>query len=317
MYIHNIMPYRRTRRSKAPRGKPRYNAFKRRRGKRNPSNFKLDKVVKALVKTEINKGREKKVIDLVIGNDLAHPSLAPNQMQRFQRGEYRGYLNSQGVGGADTWIVFPEIPQLNPASLVKQGAIQRVGNRIQPKSFYVKGSIYLDPLENVLINSDFTGINVRVMLVSSKKRGDYQSLADVAPGTQVDGYRTGALAFLKSDGSTMTYDGSYYRHHAYRTNTDQFTVHGEKNFLMTREQVVFSNAQAPVGNQHMSNRNFFLKCPLPKTLKYSSDATNIPSAFAPYLIAMYSFTNGASSAVLQDFAGLKIWWTSRTTYTDA
>lgn len=296
---------------------PRAIVPKTKRAKKPAAGLKLSKPMKNLVLKEINKGREKKVIDLLIGTDQVTP--APGEYQSFN-GAIRGETEPSQPGGADMWAVFPKIPQPDPTATAPSGAIERDGLVIKPLSLVISGKLWLDPYLGETsgeLNSNFTSFTVRLFLFSSKKRNDYDALAALNPGTTVNGYKDIALKLLLNNGNTNSFDGTFNRAQSLRMNTDEITVHSMRNIVMTKEQLIFPQQTSPSGNQKACFKSFSFKCPLPKNINYATNKDVTPEAFAPVLAAGYSFNNGTGPLTAFGPSGPKIYWHSRFVYTDA
>lgn len=305
--------------NRRPKYVPRAIVPKARRVKKPAAGLKLSKPMKNLVLKEINKGREKKVIDLLIGTSQATP--APGEYQKFN-GAIRGETEPSNPGGADMWVVFPKIPQPDPTATAPSGAIERDGLVIKPKSLVISGKLWLDPMDGEInpegADSNFSSFTVRLFLFSSKKRNDYDALAALNPGTTIDGYHDVALKLLLENGSVKTFDGSFSRAQSLRMNTDEITVHGMRNIVMTKNQLIFPHQTSlPSGAQKAGYKSFSFKCPLPKHINYATNKDVTPEAFAPVLAAGYSFNNGTGPLTAFGLAGPKIYWHSRFVYTDA
>lgn len=298
--------------------------------KRRNGKVKLSKGLKSAVKAVINKGREKKVVDLLINNESQTPGNigAP---QALETGNWAGN-NVFNDPDRDTWNVFPKIKQNQPTLVASQanppvytlqpsnGAVERLGNSIMPLAFSVRGNVYLDP-RKPNSNTNYTGMTFKVMILSSKKYSDYDALAMVN-GSGDNGYELTSNELLRADGNVQGYRGVYSTLESFRLNTPAIRVHASKTFVIKQSQLFNQFSSTPNidgGSLPGIRRNFNFKVKLPKVVKYGDNSDTTPEGISPFLVCIYNYHNGndASVAPQVDTTPPRIYWSSRLTYTDA
>ena len=311
------MPYRRAM-NRVPRKRNRFGFKKPRRVfKKGSGGTKLSKTVKNLVKDIINKGREKKVVDLLINNESSVPGLV-GRPQSLEVGSWTGnYL--QTSTSRDTWDVFPKLTQsATVAPSDANGAINRLGNVIQPLSFTVKGNVYLDPFKPNT-NTNYCGMTMRVMVLSSKKYADYDALRLFKPPNNLNGYELTAAELLRTDGGVLPFVGVYSTMESFRINTPAIRVHAQKTFRIKQEQLFNWSDNINGSSLPGIPRDFNFNIKLPKKIKYGDNKDTTPEAISPFICCIYSFDNANDSSVPPqvDSTVPRFYWSSRLIYTDA
>lgn len=290
------MPYRRyNKRSSRMGPKP---TIRKRKARVSIAGKKLSSTVKALVQRNISKNIENKSV-ITFSKLIGIP----------------GPIVGETIIGAglntDTFPIFPEI---NPGNK----SHQRVGQKVRPMSLWCSGYVWLDPSQDTQgqggVNN--SGVNVRLYMLSSKAFKTYNALeASQAPAT--NGYGLIANNLVTANGTEGSFDGSTERAIAFKTNTKRVTVHGIRNLHMRRDFAPSVSVPTSGGNLQPVKRPFAFKIAFPKQLIYSSDTSLLPSNFAPFLMAGYTYDNGVVPTAGTVAAGPKITFTTKVVYEDA
>jgi hypothetical protein len=218
------------------------------------------------------------------------------------------------VGSGLNTDTFPILPVLNPGNK----SHQRVGQKIRPMSLWCSGYVWLDPSLDTQgqggVNN--SGVNVRLYMLSSKAFKTYNALEASQSGS-INGYGLIANNLVMANGTEGNFDGSLERSMAFKTNTKRVTVHGIRNLHMRRDFAPSVSVPTSGGNLQPVKRTFAFKIAIPKQLTYSSDTAVLPSNFAPFLMAGYTYDNGVVPSASPTAAGPKITFTTKLVYEDA
>lgn len=273
------------------------------------ANVKLTQTGQDLVDERVDRRLTTKRVDLNILN---------GDLTAFNS-RISGITDAGAVGGADMWALLPAVAQQQPTSTDPANfAITRNSNSIRPKSLIVKGYLYMDP-HAVTTRSDYTGLVVRLYIMSSKRRTSYSVLDDVDSSTPPqDGYQQLAAELLTSNGSVIPYNGNIVAHNVYKTSRRLVTVHHKKDYHMRRKQVMYNTTAGEVGAQDPIKIPFRFSIPCPKKCNYKNSTTVTPTDWAPILALGYCLDNGAAgnSGVNLSYEP-RVFWSSHLTYTDA
>jgi len=233
---------------------------KARRAARNSKPKKVSIVqVRELIKQSVHRIAENKLYV----QDLTPPTLAINGSGL----DWNGTTGSNGVLisnlSAPTKTLFPIL-------ILGSGQGAREGNKVEPRSFMLRGIIQTLPYESVLITAPVAPFYVH-MFVYRKK------------GNIFDSDTTKILQGGGSAGSSGAFDGTLLKS-TYPMNRDLYNVYKHKIFKMA----AFPSAISPVGGTGSINSDgwgngfkmshiFRCRIPVKKTWKYNDADTNLPT----------------------------------------
>lgn len=270
-------------------------------------NVKFTEAGKELVQEQINKNLTTKRVDLAI---------VGGRLTQFNS-RISGFIDPATPGGADMWALLPAIAQPDTSGN-PNFAITRSSNSIRPKSLIVKGYLWMDS-HAVSTSSDYTGLNVRLYIMSSKRRTSYEALSDVNTATTpLDGFQQLANQLLTSNGSVVPYNGGIVAHNVYKTSRKIVTIHHKKDYHLKRKQVEYNSATGEVGAQDSVKVPFRFSIPVPKKCNYKDSKSIAPTDWAPILALGYCKDNGqpGNSGVNLPQEPF-VFWSSHLSYTDA
>jgi len=258
------MPY--SRRDYVPKrfgGRSRYlgGVVQRRRKAVAASRYKLARPVRTLVDRRIDRKIETKSILL-----------------KYRRTQWRNAPDA----GQRCIQVFPSIDQGDTRDA-------REGSKITLTSGWVKGMITI-PSYDSSTSSDRSSISFRLCMLSCKAARAFPDVQGNWPGP-------GNLytQLLKGDSSASPAIG-VLQDTWEPINTDMFTVHYDKTFVMNRGQLLNPGAGG-VGTAHMPavSRSFYIKVKCKnKLVRYSDFGQVEPTNFAPFIVGWWAYTDGAA-----------------------
>lgn len=266
------MPYRRPyAKSSLPR------AFKYKKKKQVNPRLRLSRPLKTLVNKEINKSE-----------------LTQTKVLNFERTAFNNKPDVQG----DVISVFPLINQAGQssgvASVYPVSRENRQGSKIRMVSLSIQGTVDIPTVDN-LADPDRASIQCRLMCLSCKR---YGNIKDVL----INWGAGGAPLYnniLREGESAIEYPG-YSWGNRMPVNTDLFTVHKDIKFNLTRGCQINGTAGSD-GTTHypypIKHFKFNVKCKN-KIVRYKDATANMPSNFAPFVLLMYSFQNGAAPSAV-------------------
>lgn len=247
------------------------NYGKRKNLKQPIRNFKNKKVIKTLIKKEINRHAETK-------QSYVEP-----------------VLTSYNTQTSNSFGVLPNITQTNFYQIfpeISQGSSEqnRIGNKIEAKGLYVKGHLSTIWPNIVSNNSSFQTMYVRILCLSDK----IYPVDSIAYGGFPTSYNqllqkgNTATNFLFSDQTSL------YR----PVNTDRFTVHYDK-------VIKLGSYSANLGTANVDQINglhrFSYKVPMKSMLKYNDTESRPTNINMPFMLIgycpgdNYAITSGATT----------------------
>lgn len=273
------MPYSQRFASRTPFRSHRYSAathiqsvVRRRVARKNLKNLKLNPTVGKLVQRKINKNVEQKTANK-FGSRVQLVNL-PALSSRVRN----------------------LMPQIVPGTSHNE----RVGTAIKARNLNIKGCLTIPADDNVyapLSNGDRADIQLRLMCMSSKLYNSVDVLRqnwEVGSGTEeyTKIFKVSANAEAPTGRLTDMWK---------QINTESFTVHYDKVFVMKRGVGYFPDITSTSGAAHMPaiNKpfNINVKCKS-KKIKYTDPSHVKPNNFAPFLLATWAYTNGAPASAL-------------------
>lgn len=230
-------------------------------------------------------------------------SLAENKQAFISTGDSLTFFNSGINSTGDMLQVIPNITQ----STADNG---RIGDQIRAKSFNIKGYVRL--VSNNSVNTTtLSQVYVRMMVLSLKSKANY---------TEATSSATPLNSLLKKGGTTTAFTGVLSDIMA-PINTDLFTVHQEKKFVLKQDWIVQPataglNSTAADISKTVKFFNMKMRCKN-KLLKYDSGVSSglLPSNYGCFLVMGYSFLDGSSADTLSTRVGLQ--FDSMLSYEDA
>lgn len=188
------------------------------------------------------------------------------------------YSNSQGTLNGTNFTpaitTAGECYALIPPIRVGPGDHQRIGQTIQPTSLTVKGFVSLFGNQ-----ADSFDILVDIFFLTSKTLKDQQQQGILDMNQLLN----------NGDGTNAQYDGSYV-HGNYPLNTTAFSLIKRKTIRLTKPFGNMNTALCggdPVNTANYSSekysKTFSVKIPLPKNLKYLTDADTTPTNAFPFV----------------------------------
>lgn len=252
----------------------------------------------------------KKLVQRSISANLENKSIITYQEPTPLSGGIRGQVDQ--TLSPDTFPLFPPIAPGNKSH-------QRVGQKIRPISMIVSGYVWLNPTLDTQGNAGLntTGVNVRLIFCSVKGKRSYTALDQTDPTTNADGYQTVAQNLLTANGLESKFDGTLERALSFRLNHKRITTHSVKYLSLKRDWSPSVSVPTAGGALQAVKRPFSVRIPVPKNIFYASDTTQIPSQFAPILMAGYNYDSGVPTANTPQGSGPLITFTTRIVYEDA
>lgn len=189
--------------------------------------------------------------------------------------------HNSGVTAADCYPLVQDIGQLDVTGGISS-AVQRIGDKIQPKSLRVRGCISVKTGQLTAQN-----LYVRVMILSQK---------DIKVASQVIGGSVNANALLRPMLNTaagddeIQYTGSTQTS-LYPINTDLFRVYMDKTFKLSPAQ------NLTVENPGGAFRWEYDFKQLPANLTYDEGNGNYANNFAPFVAIGYCYADGTAPDV--------------------
>ena len=214
-----------------------------------------------LVKTLLGRKTENKAVGWSIESNVSHNS---------------------GIQAADCVPVLQDIGQLDTTAGFNS-AVQRIGDKIQPKSLKVRGCVSIKTDQNTTQN-----LYVRVIIAAQKD-------IKVASGIIAGGVNTGGLLrpMLNTGAGAdeAPYTGSTQTS-LQPINTDLFRVYYDKTFLI-----------CPASNQTVENTKGSFRWgydfkQLPSNLSYDNTNGNYANNFAPFLAMGYCYADGTAPNIV-------------------
>lgn len=186
--------------------------------------------------------------------------------------------HNSGILAADCVPVIQDIGQLDTTTGINS-AVQRIGDKIQPKSLRVRGCISVKTGQTSIQN-----LYVRVMILAQKD-------IKVASGVIAGGVNTAALLrpmFNTAAGADeAAYTGSTQTS-LQLVNTDLFRVYYDKTFLLCPA------ANPTVENTKGSFRWGYDFKQMPTNLTFDNTNGNYANNFAPFLALGYCYADGTA-----------------------
>jgi len=185
------------------------------------------------------------------------------------------------IGAADA---VPIVPRIRPIdSTTGSTALQRMGDKIKPKSLTVRGVVTLRPDAGTIQN-----FYVRVLILSQK---NLKTGAQVTAGVDSAHLLRPAIDAVGSD--QVSYDGSTQRS-LYPVNKDLFKVYMDKTVMICASIPSATGAQQPNATFRWS---YTFKS-LPASFTFDDGNGNYVNNFAPFLVTGYCYADGTSPDVL-------------------
>lgn len=213
--------------------------------------------ISQLVKVLLSRRNENKAVGWTLESSVSHNS---------------------GIQAADCVPVIQDIGQLDTSTGLNS-AVQRIGDRITPKSLKVRGCVSIKTDQNTTQN-----LYVRVLILSQKD-------IKVASGIIGGGVNTAALLrpmFNTAPGvDEAAYTGSTLTS-LQPVNTDLFRVYYDKTFLI-----------CPASNQTVENTRGSFRWgydfkQMPVNLTYDNTNGNYANNFAPFMALGYCYADGTA-----------------------
>jgi len=190
--------------------------------------------------------------------------------------------HNSAIGAADCVPLVQQIQQLDVTGGISS-AVQRIGDKIQPKSLRVRGCISLKGGQETIQN-----IWVRVLILAQK---------DIKVGSQVSGGSVNANALLRPmfntpAGGDQTAFGGTTQNLLQPVNTDLFRVYYDRVHKLCPAQ------NATVENTMGSYIWSYDFKSLPANLTYDEGNGDWANNFAPFVAIGYAFADGSAPDVL-------------------
>lgn len=190
-----------------------------------------------------------------------------------------GFNNS--IGSSDMYDLLPPLSQ-------GTGEYQRVGARVSPTYFTLKGQLAINTNEERSLVPE-----LRLMVLNAKAYKNYVALN----GAGIKLALANTLLEV-GDGTKTSYDGSVIRHD-YPINNDVFTVLHDKKYKLASSYAAVSNQRTADDTRRYVN--FTLKVKLPKTLMYE-DAGGLgvtyPQNAAPFIALGFCYPDDTTPSDL-------------------
>lgn len=210
-----------------------------------------------LVKTLLGRKTENKAVGWKVEDSVSHNS---------------------PIGAADCYPLVQQIGQLDVSGGINS-AVQRIGDKIQPKSLRVKGVVSIKTDQNTIQN-----LYVRVLILAQK---------DIKVGSQVSGGSVNANALLRpmfntAAGADQAAFGGTTQNLLQPVNTDLFRVYYDKIHK------VCPASNATVENVMGSFRWGYDFKQLPANLTYDEGNGDWANNFAPFIALGYAYADGTA-----------------------
>ncbi|AXH77444.1 MAG: coat protein [Cressdnaviricota sp.] len=245
---------------------------RRRQSKPKISNLKLNPTVSKLVDRKITQSLEPKIAYI-----------------HYNRNSFDNLPNSANR----VWQLIPRISQGVERD-------ERTGTRVNAKALTIKGVLTIPAASWIPVippapdlNADRADIQVRLLCLSSKR---LRSFYDVQLNWTA---QANLYSQIFKPGSNSQAPTGQQLDQWTPVNREAFTVHADKKFSMTRGTLLFPDPTSSSGAAHMPaiNKKFNINVKCKNKKIYYEDETSLyPAEFQPFLIAMYSYTNGASQS---------------------
>ena len=191
--------------------------------------------------------------------------------------------------------LLPPIEQSNAVLGQFSEAMQRVGNRITPKSLRVDFTVSFRS-DNVNANQ----LMVRLMCLSDKS---IRNVPDLIASAGVPGTPTDAELFNYGNGTYGTFNGIPYDM-KWRVNRNRYTVHSDKVFRLEKGygQLPAPTNPVPYAGSVTTispamTKSFSVNIPTPKELIYETNTKVYPSNFAPFWACGFVQPDGDGTVV--------------------
>ena len=210
-----------------------------------------------LVKTLLGRKTENKAVGWTLESSVSHNS---------------------GILAADCVPVIQAIGQLDTTTGINS-AVQRIGDKIQPKSLKVRGCVSIKTDQNTTQN-----LYVRVLILAQKD-------IKVASGIIGGGVNTGALLRPMLNTGAGADEGAYTgstQTSLQPVNTDLFRVYYDKTFL------ICPASNLTVENTKGSFRWGYDFKQLPANLTYDNTNGDYANNFAPFMALGYCYADGTA-----------------------
>jgi len=262
--------------------------------KANPKNYRLTAPMRMLVDKRVNKHLETK--------ELRYMLWQPTDGAGSTAYTLRNAISELSIKPLICPITQSDDPLGNSP--------YRLGNVIHPVSMEVRVKLYLkadeDPQGGGAADRGaiqpylFVGYNKNVKSVDALVEDDF--------GATRDNFwrRTDGISIQeapKDAGNAGTYDGDRYTFVNGRLNTDLLrpVKGGVKQPVMIRPVGFYQNPVASEGGGGFATsheeRNYVIKIPVPKKLKYSNNTSEFPENFAPFLACGFTYVGGAAASI--------------------
>jgi len=210
-----------------------------------------------IVKTLLGRKTENKAVGWKVEDSVAHNS---------------------PIGAADCYPLVQQIQQLDVTGGISS-AVQRIGDKIQPKSLRVRGCISLRSSQDTIQN-----LYVRVLILAQK---------DIKVGSQVAGGSVNANALLRPmfntpAGADQAAFGGTTQNLLQPVNTDLFRVYYD------RIHKLCPASNATVENTMGSYTWSYDFKSLPANLTYDEGNADWANNFAPFVAIGYAYADGTS-----------------------
>lgn len=200
--------------------------------------------------------------------------------------------HNSAIGPSDFYKVFPEISQ-------GTSELQRIGDKLSPKSLYVRGTVALD--RNYLDSN--RPIQVRVLCLGLKSARTWPNALSTWTGA-VPGSIPAYSSLLKVNDEAGAIQNKPYngdtQDNTYPINKDMFIVYASRLVtLYPQQQTVSATASSTsVESGNRITKNFMMKIKCPAVITYSDTNSNTPQNFAPFLSVGYQYLDGTGPDVL-------------------
>jgi len=213
------------------------------------------------VKTLLGRKTENKAVGWTIESSVSHNS---------------------GIQAADCVPVIQDIGQLDTTTGINS-SVQRIGDKIQPKSLKVRGCVSIKTDQNTTQN-----LYVRVLILAQK---DIKVAQSIIAGGVTSGSLLRPMLNTGAGADEGPYTGSTQTS-LQPVNTDLFRVYYDKTFLV-----------CPASNQTVENTKGSFRWgydfkSLPANLTFDNTNGNYANNFAPFMALGYCYADGTAPDTL-------------------
>lgn len=189
--------------------------------------------------------------------------------------------HNSGIGAGDPQALIPEIEPIDSAA--GSTSMQRMGDRIKPKSLRVGGVVCINTGANT--NQQ---IYARVMVLAQKS---------IKVGSQVNGGGVAVTSLMRPGyggvgGSEQPFSGATIEG-AWEVNRDLFRVYYDKTFKLGLSIPISQQA-----NLHQGTRWSYKFKKLPAALTFDETNGNWVNNFAPFVCIGYYYADGSAPDVV-------------------